>query len=240
MNFFSRILSIVLFITLSNPVWCQVNQLSSCKQQSFQKFLDFFNPLTGKDSLLVLQDIGYADYPEVLLDSTYNEFYSSTYNDSYEFLSFNAIPTPNNLPYTLIPYFRPYATFRIDRSNGYLVCICHRYTSTRTIADLMILEFDSFDKEGTPISKLLLPYMVNLSEDDIYMSFSTLLYVSYSRLYYKSSEYSNTHDYINERTIQYRIDNQGGLFFDGEKREQTSRMGFGKLGSAPPKFIFLE
>jgi len=231
----------VLFVFLYRCGWTQINQPVFLRQNLFIHFIDRFNPLADQDSLLVLQEIGYSDYPEVLLDSTYYDydFYDCTSAVDNGFFSDKAIPAHNNLLYTLIPFFKPYATFRIDCLNGYLVCIFHRYILNRT-ADLMFLEFGSFDKDGTLLSRLLLPYMVNTSEGDDFWSLSTLIYVSNSRLYYISSSYSNTHDFIDKRTIRYRIDNQGKLIFDSDECELISRSSLGKLGKKPPRFIILE
>lgn len=219
MKFFSC-LFISFFISFSNFCWTQNDQSFLNKQNSFDQFINLFTNLSCQDSLLCLQDIGFDGYPELLLDSTYSDFYKHTKDNGAGLLSCDVIPSTNDLYSMTIPFFRPYATFRVDCPDGYLVCLCHRFNSYTTTADLLFLEFDSFDKNGEVISRLFLPYLVNMSVGEDFLSVSGLLYVSNSKLCYITSSLSNSHDHLIEREIHYRIDSNGMLVFVDETKKQ--------------------
>lgn len=210
----------ILLIPFFSSCQSQRDQAFFKSQNLFAQFINYFSPVTCQDSLLCLQDVGFAEYPEVLLDSTYSDFYNRTRDDETGLFSCNANPLENVFHSVTIPYFRPYATFRVDCPDGYLVCLCHRFNSNTETADLLFLEFDSFDKDGILISRFLLPYLVNMSAGNEFLSVSTLLYASNSKLCFITSAFSDSHDYITEREIHYRINSKGQLVFDGEKKTQ--------------------
>lgn len=222
MKYFSC-LFISFFILFFNFCWSQKDQSFLNKQKSFEQFINLFTNLSCQDSLLCLQDIGFENYPELLLDSTYSDFYKRTKDNGSGLFSCGVIPSTKDFCLLPIPYFQPYATFRVDCSDGHLVCLCHRFNSSTTTADLLFLEFDSFDKKGVLLSRLFLPYLVNMSVGEDFLSVSSLLYVSNSRLCYVTSSLSNSQNHIIEREIRYRINSKGMLVFIGEGKKQILR-----------------
>lgn len=211
---------LIFFILFSNYCRSQSDHSFFNGKNLFAQFINHFSQLTCPEPLLCLQEIGLNGYSEVLLDSTYSDFYNRTRDDGTGLFSSNANPLDNVFHSVTIPYFQPYATFRVDCPDGYLVCLCHRFNSNTETADLLFLEFDSFDKDGILISRFFLPYLVNMSVGNDFLSVSTLLYASNSRLCFITSFFSNSHDYITEREIHYRINPKGQLVFDGEEKTQ--------------------
>lgn len=206
-------------------------------QDSFYQFLGNFNILSTQDSVLTLQEIEILGNHEVLLDSFYSNFFKKSRVADEGVISCKSIPSSINIFFNSIPYFSSYATFKVDCSDGHLVCICHRFSSN---IDLWFLEFISFDKDGIPTSRLYLPYIVNMSESGSdYLVITTKLYVSNSRLCYIIDSYSNLNNYVDERIIHYRINLQGQLVCVSDKKSRRSGC-LRSLGSAPPKHIIIE
>ena len=204
---------------------------------SFYQFLSNFNNQTTIDSLLTLQEIEGIEYHEELLDSLYSDFYNKTRIVGEGILSCNTTPSPINATHNSIPYFSSYATFRVDCSDGYLVCISHRFSGN---IDLWFLEFISFDKNGTPTTRLFLPYMVNMSEkDNDYLAVMTKLYVSNSNLCYILDSYSNLNNCMDERIIYYQINMRGQLVCISDKKSKKSEC-LRSLGYPPPKHIVID
>lgn len=215
-----RFYTILLFVSLFNFCFGQNEQPYPSEPSTFNQYINQFSPLTNQEPLLALQWIGYTGYHETLLDSIYYDFFNRTVNEGVGLYMCNAIPFSNEVFYATIPFFRPYATFRIDCPDGYLVCICHRFNSNTS--DLSFLEFVSYDKQGVPLSKMFLPYMANISEGNNFLTASTLLYVSNSHISYSIRFSSNSCDHVDNREILYSISSQGKLCFKQEKKKQIS------------------
>ena len=90
----------------------------------------------GKDFSIFLnlfQPIHYSDYTSKLIDTSFYSFVCS------------------------IPFFYPYATFKVERNEGFLVCIHQVFRAELT--DFQFVELLSFNKQGCLLDRVALPYL---------------------------------------------------------------------------------
>ena len=132
-----KIKSIHIFLFLSliicNTMYSQDIAQHSDRGKDFSIFLNLFQPISNVDSLPVIHRIHYSDYPSKLIDTSFYSFVCS------------------------IPFFYPYATFKVERNEGFLVCIHQVFRAELT--DFQFVELLSFNKQGCLLDRVALPYL---------------------------------------------------------------------------------
>lgn len=145
-----------LFIFISNFSYGQIHDKSVDENiKRFNDFIKLFYSIPDNDSTPVWQPIEYTTCPHTIIDSDY----CSVVN--------------------FIPYFYPYAIFKVERLNGILVCV--QYVCPAELADLQFVEFITFDTLGVLRNKIALPYRKNGCLADAFEDISQI-YVSKDKL----------------------------------------------------------
>lgn len=182
----STLLLLLIFVVSTNSSYCQsTNSSQSVSIERFQGFIKLFRTITDTDSVLVNQQITYTTYPQKLIDTFYYSFVHLT------------------------PYFYPYAVFKVERPNGFLVCVRHDCPAER--ADLQFVEFITFDFNGTLQNRVLLPLrkygcLTDTYYDETEISVSnSLLQIQIERIFYGKSESSIL------KNMLYHINHDGNI-----------------------------
>ena len=178
--------ALFLLISFTNFSLCQINyKFGSEGIRNFNNFIDLFYTIPDNDSTLIWQQIEYTTCPHTIIDSSFCSFVD------------------------IIPYFYPYAIFKVECPNGILVCIQHVCPSE--MADLQFVEFLTFDTHGVLKNRMALPYRKNgcLTGDfeditQLYVS-KDKLQVIVERVFYGKSSSQKMRNSI------YNIDDNGTL-----------------------------
>ena len=126
-------ISFVILLTCFNLGRCQSE--ANYRSNRFSDFLDLFNTIQEKDSTLAIQDIEYASYPQKIIDTSFDHLINR------------------------VPFFYPYATFKIICDTGFLVCIHH--VCPAEYSDFRFVELITYDVCGVQKNSVALPYMKN-------------------------------------------------------------------------------
>lgn len=180
---------LLLIILLSNMYDLKgqtIKQVEDSENSLFGTFISMFSPINNDDTVLHIQEIEMNNYPNYKkIDSVY---------------------------YTLInhvPFFDYYATFKVEKPEGVLVCIYCRYTSyyvTFSYIDLVTYSFN-----GTITNSVRLPFFDNAMYPDKPLGFDMCnLYVSGERIVYKYDTY-RTEKGMNIQNLEFSIGEDGCL-----------------------------
>ncbi len=101
---------------------------------AFGKFLELFEKIERTNTKLTIISPENAGFGKEI-DSSYYHFFET------------------------IPYFQYGTAFRIDFTNGHLLCIAYEYGNEYT--DLIFLQLFVYNSDGQVVDKILLPYLHN-------------------------------------------------------------------------------
>lgn len=110
-----------------------------------------------------------------------------------------------------IPFFYPYAAFKIEKSKGTLFCVLHDCPAEMT--DLRIVEFVTYDSTGILKARLMLPYeksgWFSPNPEDFIRS---TIFTSIDKILLIQSLYRKRDSHIEETRSIYGIDEDAALF----------------------------
>lgn len=157
--------------------------------KKFYSFLNLFTSINYDDTEMHMHEIELADYPN------YNRIDTSFYS----FID-------------PVPFFNYYATFKIKKNNGFLVCIYYRYTNQ--FATTSFIDFVTFSLDGEKRESVKLPFY----DDAVYYDYPVGmdicdLFVSGNKIIYEYKSYRKKND-KQGKTLQRKIlhiDEDGGL-----------------------------
>lgn len=160
-------------------------QVEGSENSLFGTFINMFSTIDD-DTVLRIQEIEMNNYPNYKkIDSVY---------------------------YSLIdrvPFFDYYATFKIEKPEGVLVCIYCRYTSY--YVTLSYIDLVTYSLNGTVINSVRLPFLDNAMYFDNSLGFELCdLYVSVERIVYKYNQYRTEKGEIIQN-LEFNIDKDGRL-----------------------------
>lgn len=172
-------ITIIAFLFLTGGSASCQNIEDTINNESLSEFskLFYYLPL---DSTLKEQEIDLRDYPNNIIDTCFYSFANK------------------------IPFFYPYATFKIVKPKGILFCILHDCPAEMT--DLRIVEFVSYDNDGRLKNRLMLPYYksgwFSPNPEDYFRS---TIYTSISEIVFIQTIYTKKDNYNDESIYKYKI-----------------------------------
>ena len=117
-----------------------------------------------------------------------------------------------------VPFFEYYATFKIEKPEGVLVCIYCRYSSY--YVTLSYIDLVTYSLNGTVTNSVRLPFFDNAMYPDNPIGFDLCdLYVSENRIVYKYNKY-RTEKGISIQKLEFDIDEDGSLHEAWGKRHK--------------------
>lgn len=179
---------VLLFIVLLSNVHSSKGQITYQAEGSenslFGTFISMFSSI--EDTALHIQEIEMNNYP------------------NYKRIDPIYYPLINR-----VPFFDYYATFKIEKPEGILVCIYCRYTSY--YVTMSYIDFVTYSLNGTVTNSVRLPFFDNAMYPDNPLGFELCdLYVSNSRIVYKYNKYRTKKGEIIQN-LEFNIDKDGRL-----------------------------
>lgn len=161
--------AIFIFLSLSvflcNTLYSQNIIQSGNQDNKFSRFLDLFQTVPNVDSQPVIHRIEYSTYQRTLIDSSFYPFAFT------------------------IPFSHAYATFKVECTEGFLVCV--QYVLSTELSDFQFIELLSFDKQGYLLDRMAIPYLKSgcISSPYFEDSYRATLSVSSTEVYVIGEKY---------------------------------------------------
>ena len=106
------------------------------QQSSFDSLMSLFESISSDDTMLHMHEIEMNDYP-----------YRKPIDDKYNFFVED------------IPFFERFATFKVKKGNGVLVCVYYRHSDG--YSKLAFVDLISFSPNGIMYSEVKMPFIDN-------------------------------------------------------------------------------
>ncbi len=181
MSFHKNIVKVIilLFLFFNGSVYCQ-EQGNILENGCFSKYNSLFKTL-HLDSTFIEQRIQYRTYPHVLIDSIHYSFVNK------------------------IPFFYPYATFKIEKPKGTLYCIKHDCPAEMN--DLRMLEFVTYDNNGKLKNRVMLPCVKRgcFSSPNSLDYTVVTIYTAIDKILFIQEDYTQWNNHLEETRLLYRI-----------------------------------
>lgn len=176
-----------LFLFLCNTMYSQDIIQSRNQDNKFYRFLDLFQSIPDADSLPVIHSIEYSTYPHKLIDTSF-----------YPFVC-------------MIPFSHPYATFKVECNEGFLVCV-QQVLSTE-LSDFQFIELLSFNKQGYLLDRVAIPYLRRgcISSPYYEYSYEATLSVSTTEVLVIGKKYKDGTDEEKIEKYHFQINNDATL-----------------------------
>lgn len=183
-----RLLLVIQFFNITAVCSQSISSERPIRKDLFTDYISLFASLDVEDSTLQLHEIEYANYP-----------YYTKIDPIFEPL----VDTD--------PFFVNYATFKIEKTQGILVCVYRRYTTGEGVT-IGYVELITYSPEGSIKEVLKLPICDWASYYGRPAGYDLgKLYVSGNKLVYEYISYRNgiEGDLVQKKTFEIRED--GGL-----------------------------
>ena len=166
--------AIFIFLSLSvflcNTLYSQDIIQPRNQDNKFSRFLNLFQSVPNVDSQPVIHRIEYSTYQSTLIDTSFCPFVF------------------------MIPFSHAYATFKVECTEGFLVCV--QYVLSTELSDFQFIELLSFNKQGYLLDRVTIPYLKKgcISSPYYEDSYEATLSVSTTEVYVIGKKYKEGTD----------------------------------------------